>query len=169
MLKVNPQVKNLIDPIARTMTEIKWAEKSMPVYSGEKNETPEVKTWKKRCVHFVYEGNELVLSLGRNDEGKLVCTACGREIAEEFDDTGWKKLLDALPVLNQMITFGMPNGLDAGPIQVIINIKEQLPELIKIHKELCEFVKRENINSDPASNFGAAYNNTTFKSVTSLR
>ena len=168
MLKVNPQVKNLLDPIARTMTEIKWAEKTMPVY-GEKNETPEVKTWKKRCVHYTYEGNELVLSLGRNDEGKLVCTACGREIAEEFDDTGWKKLMDAIPELNKIIVFGMANGLDAGPIQAVINMKEQLPEIIKIDKELCEFVKRENINADPAANFGAGYSNTVFKGITNMR
>ena len=168
MLKVNPQVKNLIDPIARTMTEIAWAEKSMPIY-GQKNETPEVQTWKKRCVHYKYEGNELILSLARNDENKLVCTCCGREIAEDFSDGGWKKLMDAIPELNKIIVFGMVNGLDAGPIQAIITIKEMLPEVIKIDKELSEFIKRENLNADSANNMGGAYAGATFRQITSMR
>lgn len=168
MLKVNPQVKALIDPIARTMTEIAWAEKTMPVY-GQKNETPEVITWKKRCVHYKYEGNELVLSLARNDENKLVCTCCGREISENFDEAGWKKLVDAIPELNKILVFGMANGLDAGPIQAVINMKEQLPEIIKIDKELSEFIKRENINADPANNLANAYQGAQYRPITSMR
>ena len=63
----------------------------------------------------------------------------------------------------------MANGLDAGPIQTIINMKEQLPEIIKIDKELSEFIKRENINADPASNLASAYQGAQYRAVTSMR
>lgn len=162
MLKVNPQVKALIDPIARTMTEIKWSEKTYPVY-GQRNETKEVAAWKKRCVHYIYEGNELSLCLSKNSEGKLVCDACGREIATEFSDEAWKTLADCIPVLNQIIVFGMANGLDAAPLQAVINMKEQMTAVVTICKELVEFVKKENLNADPTSNLGVTYQGTQFR------
>lgn len=167
MLRVNPQVKALIDPIARAMTEISWAEKTYPVY-GQRNETKEVSAWKRRCVHYIYTGNELVLDLSKNSEGKLVCNACGREIFTEFTDEAWKKLVDAIPVLNMLIVFGMANGLDAGPLQAIINMKEQMPAIVTICKELSDFVKKENINADPANNLGMGYAKTEFRSLTSM-
>lgn len=168
MLRVNPQVKALIDPIARAMTEISWAEKTYPVY-GQRNETKEVATWKRRCVHYIYTGNELTLDLSKNSEGKLVCNACGREIFTEFSDEAWKKLVDSIPVLNMLIVFGMANGLDAAPLQAIINMKEQMPAIVTICKELTEFVKKENINLDPANNLGSGYANTQFRSITNMR
>lgn len=168
MLKVNPQVKALIDPIARAMTEIAWAEKTYPVY-GQRNETKEVSAWKRRCVHYIYTGNELVLNLSKNSEGKLVCDACGREIATEFNDEAWKKLADCIPVLNQIIVFGMANGLDAPPLQAVINMKEQMPAIVTICKELTEFVKKENINADPANNMGGAYSGTIYRGFTNMK
>lgn len=169
MLRVNQQVKNLIDPIARTMTEIKWSEKTYPIY-GQRNETKEVAAWKTRCVHYVYEGNELTPCLSRNSEGKLVCDACGREIATDFDERAWKTLVDCIPVLNQLIVFGMANGLNAEPLQAIINMKEQMPAIAKVCKELVEFVKKENINSDPTTNLGVTYQGTQFRGgLTSMR
>lgn len=168
MLRVNPQVKALIDPIARAMTEITWAEKTYPVY-GQRNETKEVTAWKKRCVHYIYEGQELVLNLSKNSEGKLVCDSCQREVNTTFDETAWKTLAAAIPVLNQLVVFGMVNGLDAAPLQAIINMKEQMPAVITICKELCEFVKKENMNGDPANNIGVAYQGTQFRGITGMK
>lgn len=168
MLKVNPQVKNLIDPIARAMTEITWAEKSYPVY-GQRNENKEVAAWKRKCVHYIYEGNELKLNLVRNSEGKLVCDSCGREIFDKFDDEGWKKLLECIPVLNQLIVFGMVNGLDVGPLAAIINMKDQMPAIITVAKELCEFVKKSNLEGDAGNNVGSGYANTQFRSITGMK
>lgn len=168
MIKVNPQVKALIDPIARAMTEISWAEKTYPVY-GQRNETKEVIAWKKRCVHYIYEGQELALALEKNSEGKLICSACQREINIVFDESTWKTLANCIPVLNQMVIFGMVNGLDAGPLQAIINMKEQMPAIITVCKELCEFVKKENINADPANNIGSVYQGTQFRGITNMR
>ena len=63
----------------------------------------------------------------------------------------------------------MVNGLDAAPLQAIINMKEQMPAIITICKELCEFVKKENMNADPANNIGVTYQGTQFRGITGMK
>lgn len=160
-LNVNPQVRALIESIASPMTDIYNTEKTFPVYST-RQESPEVKMLKRKCVHYIWENDQLQLKLDRNSEGKLVCEACGREVCSEFTNASVEKITDAIPVLNMMIVLGPANGLQAGPIATIIDVKDKLATIAQLCRELNEFIKREDSAREIAHNIGADYKGTTF-------
>ena len=166
--KIHPSVDAVIKPIVYEMTRIDVAQKTNPVL-GSNNEPDYIKEAKKKCVHIVFENGEYRLAAEKNNEGKLVCRVCGRAINMAFDDTAVKKISDCIDVINQLLFFGMLNGLRAEPIQTLISLKQVLPGASQLLKELNEYVKRENASADASNNIGSEYAvPNQFRSITSM-
>ena len=86
-----------------------------------------------------------------------------------FDDSAVKKISDCIDVINQLLFFGMLNGLRAEPIQTLISLKTVLPGASQLLKELNDYVKRENASADAASNIGTEYAiPNQFRSITGM-
>jgi len=166
--KIHPSVDAVIKPIVYEMTRIDVAQKTNPIL-GSNNEPDYIKEAKKRCVHIVFENGEYRLAAEKNSEGKLVCRVCGRTINMAFDDSAVKKISDCIDVINQLLFFGMLNGLRAEPIQTLISLKSVLPGASQLLKELNDYVKRENASADAASNIGTEYAiPNQFRSITGM-
>lgn len=158
--KIHPSVDALIKPIVHEMTKIYLTEKQNPVI-GQHNEPPYIKEMKKACVHIVFEGNEFKIPHHRDENGKLICDACGREIATKFDNTAVDKITDCITVINQLLFFGMINGLKAEPINTLISLKKALPGVAQLMRELNEYIKREEATKDSERNIGAEYSSAS--------
>lgn len=163
----DPQVYGIIEPIIDVMTQINIAQKTNP-YLNEKNEPEQVKEAKRCCVHIIREANgEPRLAAERSEDGKLVCSVCGREINTQFN----KDALDAFDkfntVINQLLLFGMFRGLAAGPVKSLIDIKRVLPSLRGRLEELINFVTNETKNSETEGNIGTEYAIPNMRAITS--
>lgn len=156
-LKIHPAVGAEIKDIVTEMTRIDIAQRTNPMI-GKNNEPDYVKEAKKRCVHIIFEDGEFRLAAKKNTEGKLVCRVCGRTIYTKFDETAVTRITDCIEVINQVLLFGMLNGLKAEPIATLISIKSTLPSVAQLAKELNDFVKRENASNETVSNIGTEYN-----------
>ena len=166
-LKIHPDVDAVIKPIVYDMTRIDIAQRTNPII-GSNNEPDYVKEVKKQCVHIIYEDGEFRLATAKNSDGKLVCRACGRVIGTKFDKSSVDKITDCIEVLNQVLLFGMLNGLRAEPIKTIISVKKTLPSIAQLCKELNEYVTRENTAADSLNNNGTeyAFGTNTFRPIT---
>ena len=171
--KIHPDVNNLIQPIVYDMTKIKLmqSQQMRRVAGGKNNEPEEIKIRKRSCVHIVFDGSDFQIAAKTNDEGKLVCECCGREIGTKFDDDAVKKINDALPVINQLLLFGMLNGLQRKPLENLIVLKNLLPDAAQIMSQLCEYVKNENERVSTKDNIGYEYQSDLFSGsqFTSMR
>lgn len=164
--KVHPQVDAVIRPIIEDMTRIDKVQKMNPIF-GPHNEPENIKELKKSCVHMVYEDGVPQLSIRKNNEGELVCRVCGRVIYTKFDKSSVQRIMDCIEVLNQVLLFGMINGLKAEPIKTIIDCKRVLPSIAQLAKNMNEYVSRENSSSETESNIGLEYGyNNQFKPIT---
>ena len=65
--------------------------------------------------------------------------------------------MDAIAVVNQLVFFGLLNGLRAEPLETLISVKTQLPAAAQLLKELNQYVKNETQNNNDASNIGTEY------------
>lgn len=167
-LKIHPSVDAVIKPIVYDMTRIDIAQKTNPII-GSQNEPDYIKEAKKRCVHIIFENGEYRLATEKNSEGKLVCRACGRVINIKFDDSAVDKIQACIEVINQILFFGMLNGLKAEVISSLISLKQVLPGASQLLKELNEYVKRENAAADASGNLGAEYAvPNQFRSITGM-
>lgn len=155
-LKIHPSVDAVIKPIVYEMTRVEIAQRTNPII-GSQNEPDYIKEIKKKCVHIIFENGEYRLAAQKDNEGNLVCRACGRKIGTKFDDTATQKITDCIEVINQLLLFGMLNGLRAEPIQTLISIKMTLPAANQLLSELNKFVKRDNAAANEASNIGTEY------------
>lgn len=155
--KIHPDVNQLIQPIVFNMTKIKLSQAQQARIYGRSNEPDDIKLQKRSCVHIMYDGSGFALAARRADDGKLVCECCGREINTTFDDDAVNKITDALPVINQLLMFGMLHGMQRKPIENLIVIKNLLPDAAQMMKELCEFVKSENARASTMDNVGHEY------------
>ena len=155
-LKMNPAVDAIIHPIINEMTKIDTAQKSNPIL-GSHNEPDYVKEIKKKCVHIIYVNGEYRLATEKNADGDIVCRACGRKINTKFDETAVQTLTKSVEIVNQILLFGMLNGLRAEPINALIGLKLLLPGATQLLKELNDFVKQENKSSDGVGNIGSEY------------
>lgn len=167
-LKIHPDVDAVIKPIVYDMTRIEITQRTNPII-GTNNEPDYVKEIKKQCVHIIFEDNEFRLATRKNKDGKLVCSACGRTINTEFNEEAVKKITDCIEVLNQVLLFGMLNGLRAEPIKTIISVKKTLPAIAALAKELNEYVAKEKASTETFSNIGTEYafgNNNAFRPIT---
>lgn len=168
MLKIHPAVDALIKPIISEMTRIDIAQQTNPII-GSHNEPEYVKEMKKSCVHITFDGNDYRLRTEKTADGKLVCRVCGREIATKFDNSGVETLTNAIKVINQLLLFGMLNGLKAEPIATLISLKKTLPAAAQLLKELNEYVKHDEASADAERNIGLEYNTPgTFRSITNI-
>ena len=166
--KIHPSVDAVIKPIVYDMTRINLAQKANPII-GNNNEPDYVKETKRRCVHIIFENGEYRLATEKRADGKLYCSACGRVINTKFDDTAIQKINDCIEVINQVLLFGLLNGLRAEPIQTLISIKATLPAASQLLSNLNEFVKRDNASANSAANIGTEYAiPNQYKSITSL-
>ena len=156
-LRIHPAVDVVIKDIVSDMTRINISQQTNPMISS-KNEPEIVKETKKKCVHIIYDDGEFRLAVNKNVDGDLVCTACGRKINTAFDDTAVKKITDCLEVVNQVLLFGMLNGLKAEPVSTLISLKQTLPSVAQLAKDLNEFVKKENNSHETIANIGTEYN-----------
>jgi hypothetical protein len=166
--KIHPSVDAVIKPIVYEMTRIDIAQKTNPII-GSNNEPDFVKEAKKKCVHIIFEGGEYRLATQKNADGKLYCRACGRPIGVKFDQSAIDKITDCIEVINQLLLFGLLNGLRAEPIQTLISIKSTLPAASQLLSNLNEFVKRDNAAANDAANIGTEYAiPNQYRSITSL-
>ena len=155
-LEINPSVDAIVKPIIYEMTKIDITQKTNPII-GKQNEPEYIKEIKKRCVHVIYDNGEYRPSVQKNEQGELYCRVCGRKINTKFDEASVKKITDCVEVINQLVFFGLLNGLRAEPLESLISIKGQLPAAAKLLSELNNFVKNVNQNNDAANNIGAEY------------
>lgn len=166
-LKIHPAVDAEIKDIVREMTRIDIAQRTNPIIS-KNNEPDAVKEMKKQCVHIIFEDNEFRIATAKNKDGKLVCRVCGRTIYTKFDNSAVDRITDCIEVLNQVLLFGMVNGLRAEPIRTIISIKSALPAVAQLAKELNEYIKMEDASAETVSNIGTEYNfgSNAFRPIT---
>lgn len=162
--KISPNVQRLITPIMTRMTSIYLAEQQNPVI-GAQNRGDQYKREKQECVHFIFNGNTPECKLVKLDDGRLKCTACGREIYTKFDGSNVNALLEARKVVEQVMWFGMINRLNPDVVAACIDMKKMLPDLAQIAAELNEYVKREENNIDTVQNIGAEYRFNGFTSA----
>lgn len=167
-MKIHPSVDALIKPIIYEMTRIDIAQQTNPLL-GTQNEPEAIKEKKKECVHITYDGNEYKLRTEKLPEGKLICRACGHEINTKFDKDAVDKLVNAIPVVNQLLLFGMLNGLRAEPISTLISLKKTLPAAAQLMSQLNAYVKMDESNADSEKNIGLEYNTpNSFRNITGM-
>lgn len=164
-IQIHPDVDNLIRPIIEKMTEIDIAQKSNPIINT-RTEPEYIKEMKKKCVHVTYNGNEYEVRATKTADGRLVCEACGREIATNFDKKGIDTLMEATKIINQIVLFGLLNHLSAEPLATMISLKTVLPAAAQLYSELCEFVKRDEAKKDSVANLGDEYV-SNYRNITS--
>ena len=168
MLKCHPNVDAVIRPIMEGMTELDIRTKMNPI-AAVQNENDQIKKFKRQCVHFTFKnGMEPCLRTKRNSEGVLVCEVCNRPIYTKFDDTAIQKITDCISVINQILLFGLMNGLMHDRVQLLISLKCALPEAAVLSKQLNDFVKRDNSSADSADNLGAEYLVNGYRSITEM-
>lgn len=155
-LEIHPSVDAIIKPIIYEMTKIDITQRTNALISSQ-NEPDWIKETKKRCVHIIFDNGEYRPSVQKNEQGELYCRVCGRKINTKFDDSAVKKISDAIEVINQLLFFGLLNGLRAEPVDALISIKSQLPAASKLLAELNKFVQNVNQNNDSANNIGLEY------------
>lgn len=166
--KISPDVIQVIRPIITDMSNIAL-EQRLNTNLGPHNESPIVKEIKKKCVHIIWDGKDFQLAVKRTDDNKLVCKACGREISQTFDKTSVDAIMNAIPVVNQVLFFGMLNGLKAEPIQTLISVKQALPAVAQLASELNEYVRKSDQTADAIGNLGAEYKTPSlFSGITSM-
>lgn len=167
--KIHPSVDALIRPIVYEMSKIDIAQQTNPII-GSHNEPEYIKEMKKGCVHITYDGNEYRLRTEKNADGDLYCRVCGRKINTKFDDSAVKTLTEAIAVINQLLLFGMLNGLRAEPIATLISLKKTLPSAAQLLAELNDYVKRDESASESERNLGLEYKTPgSFRSITTMR
>lgn len=168
-LEINPSVDAIVKPIIFEMTKIDITQKTNPII-GKQNEPDYIKEIKKRCVHVIYDNGEYHPSVQKNEQGELYCRVCGRKINTKFDEASVHKISDCVEVINQLVFFGLLNGLRAEPIEALISIKAQLPAAAKLLSELNNFVKNVNNDNNSAGSIGAEYViPSQLRSITSYR
>jgi hypothetical protein len=155
-LRIHPSVDAIIKPIVYDMTKIDISQKTNPII-GKNNEPDFIKEMKKRCVHIIFDNGEYRPAVKKNENGELVCSACGRKINIKFDSTAVDTIMDCISVINQLTFFGLLNGLRAEPLETLISIKTQLPAAAQLLKELNLYVKNETQNDNDAANIGTEY------------
>lgn len=155
-LRINPQVDAVIHDIVNDMTRIDITQKTNPIL-GTHNEPEYVKELKKRCVHIVFVNGEYRLATEKNNNGELVCRVCGRKINTKFDQDAVDTLVKSVEIVNQVLLFGLLQGLKAEPISALISLKRTLPAVTQLLKELNDYVKQENKSAESAANIGAEY------------
>lgn len=167
-MKIHPSVDALIKPIIYEMTKIDLAQQTNPLI-GSKNEPEAIKEKKKECVHITYDGNEYRLRTEKTADGRLVCRACGHEINTKFDNTAVNLLNDATKVIDQLLLFGMLNGLRPEPISTLIGLKKTLPAAASLMSQLNAYVKASENDSDSEKNIGLEYNTpNSFRNITGM-
>ena len=168
LMKISPDVIQVIKPIIDDMSKIDL-EQRMNANLGPQNEPIAVKEIKKSCVHIIWTGRDFQISVKKTDDGRLVCTACGREICQKFDKSSVDAIMNAIPVVNQVLFFGMLNGMKAEPIQTLISLKRTLPAVAQLAHELNEYVSRSDKASEALDNIGAEYNTPPmFSGITTM-
>ena len=157
--KIHPSVEALVKPIIHEMTKIDLTQQYNPMI-GAHNENEFTRERKKECVHITFDGNDYKLRTEKTEDGKVVCAVCGREINTTFDNSAVETLLEANKVINQVLLFGMLNGLRAEPIAALISMKKLMPSVAQLCKELNEYVKQTENTSDSLKNIGAEYDSS---------
>lgn len=141
MIKVHPNVRQVLDQIVDNMTRIYQLQKTYPVVNPQ-SEPESTKLIKRTCVHLLKdENNEYRMALMR-DGDDYVCEACGRKVNIKFDKAAVDKIVDAIEVIDGLAVFGIANGLMADPLKTIISVKAALPGIATLQGQFNEFVKK---------------------------
>jgi len=166
----NPQVQELMKPIIYDSTILYVSEKSNPMFSNYVDDATrkKAKAIKQNCVHYVFENNEYVTKVHREGDS-LVCEACGHEICAKFDGSNVKALTDAIPVLDQLIYFGVPLNLSPDIVKTILSCKQILPALAQVVSGLNEYVRRDTSAMDAVRNIGSEYDTSALRGITGMR
>lgn len=168
MNKLNPSVDAIVRPIIHDMTQIKVAQATNPLIS-KNNEPENVKQYKKKCVHMIFDGKEYQIDVSRNTKGDLICNACGHKINTTFGKEEIENLNKSIEILDQMVLFGLVKGLRAEPLQLLIQLKSSLPSAVTLMNELSTFINEEDKANSTMINIGSEYANPgNFGRITSL-
>jgi hypothetical protein len=163
---VSPDVDRVIKPIIIDMTNISIAEQMDPTIKN--NEPENRKRLKRKCVHITYNQNQtdFVIRARKQEDGKFVCAVCGQEIGTEFNDDAIDDYFRCLKRVNQLCLFGLLHGMPANYLYGIIALKEMLPDVARIHKELNVVVSKENKDNNALDNLGAEYASSSWNNIT---
>ena len=134
--RISPRVVEALRPIISDMTRVMAFQQA---HAGDTNsKVPDwVSAAKRCCCHVVFDGRQQAkLAIAKRSDGKLWCTACGREISTDFSKESSEKLLAALAEVNKVLLFGMINGLDDRAAQSIVSVKAVMPDIIQMNAEL---------------------------------
>lgn len=170
-MKLNVEVKEYIAPIVDGMTRIYETNKHTSPLVGGQYDNENIKMLKRDCVHIIrdYKTGKFVLAIKKTNEGKIVCQACGREVSTDFGENAQNTLSEAEKVINQVVVFGMMNGLEKDALKTLISIKHVLPDVMKLVGELGVFVQKSTTSNENLGDIGSEYVDTTGNSITSLR
>ena len=130
--RISPRVVEALRPIISDMTRVMAFQQA---HAGDTNyKVPDwVSAAKRCCCHVVFDGRQQAkLAIAKRSDGKLWCTACGREISTDFSKESSEKLLAALAEVNKVLLFGMINGLDDRAAQSIVSVKAVMPDIIQM-------------------------------------
>lgn len=156
-LKISPQVVEALKPIIGDMTRVQSFQQA---HAGDTNyKVPDwVAAAKRCCCHVLFDGRQYPkLSISRRADGKLWCNACGREISTVFDETDTQKLVDALPVINKILVFGLINGLDKNAAMSLVSVKSVFPDIIQMSSELNQALDNNQKASKITGAIGSEY------------
>ena len=158
--KINPDVRRLLHQNILDATQLDIRQKAAANMGVQLSETPADEKVKRACCHFTYEGPEPMLRLRRNNEGRVICDVCNREIFTDFKgERNVDILMEACKVINQALVFGIFNNLLPEPIRLLISLKEVLPDAAKLVKQLNQYILKEEANNNAAANLGTEYFN----------
>lgn len=155
--QIHPAVRAIMDPIIDQMTQIYLRNKMYPQV-GPHNEPEAEKQIKRRCVHYIKDGNgELIMPIEHNANGEFVCKACGRPLNLKFNKESVDAIMEAIKVIDGLVAFAPQQNIMAQPIQSLISIKELLPLVAQLQAELNEFVKRDDSSNAAAGSLTGDY------------
>lgn len=154
---ISPEVEQVIKPIIYQMTQIDIVQEQNPAVNPN-NEPPEIRRLKRDCVHITYRNNKFAYRVSKDEaSGCLVCAVCKQKIGTKFNEEPIEAYKRCLEAVNQLMFFGMLNGMRAELIAACITLKRMLPDAMTLHKQLNAFVSRENKSDDALNNLGSEY------------
>lgn len=170
-MKMNREVHEYIRPIVDGMTNIYETNKHVRPQIGGNYENESTKMIKRDCVHLITDNTsgKAMLAVRKTNEGKLVCQACGKEISTDFGKDAEKIVDDFEKVVNQLVMFGMLQGLRLDPIKTLISVKHVLPDISALALSLGQFMTSGTNSVESLGDIGSEFVDTTGNSITSLR
>ena len=156
--QIAPDVQQMIIPIIDDMTQI-YTEQKLNPNLNIMNENIQIKQKKRTCVHILRTSdNSLTIPINHNAKGEVICEACGRKIEQEFNiEKDFPIIEGTIDIVNKLLTYGQIQGMTTNAIRICLDLKCLLPELMKLDKNLTDFMKLEDAKNDTINNLGSEF------------